>query len=288
MGFFVNPNARTCGCASGCVFLPWPGPRRHSVVLAVIMMLTGCTVGPDFQIPSAPEVTGYLPSTGSSRVASGERAAGAAFVHGAYISDRWWELLQSRHLNELIRSALIQNADLQAAEAAVRVAQANALAQRGALFPVVTATFDSSRQQAAGTLSSPLSTPTPSVFNLHTAQVNVAYVADVFGGVRRQIETTDALLDVQVFQREAVYLTLTSNIALAAIQEASLRGQIAATRRIIGIQTQLLGTLRRQNEAGQIALPDVVTQETALAQARLQLPPLERALGQQRDLLAFL
>src|SRR5438067_1998023 len=46
--------------------------------------------------------------------------------------------------------------------------------------------------------------------------------------------------------------------------------------------------LRRQNEAGQVALPDVVAQETAVAQARLLLPPLERALGQQRDLLAFL
>src|SRR5207244_3308449 len=95
-------------------------------------------------------------------------------------------------------------------------------------------------------------------------------------------------VDVQVFQREGVYLTLTANIALAAIQEASLRGQIAATRRIIDIQMQLLATLRRQNEAGQIALPDVVAQETAVAQARLLLPPLERALGQQRDLLAFL
>src|SRR4029077_11454781 len=59
-------------------------------------------------------------------------------------------------------------------------------------------------------------------------------------------------------------------------------------RRLIEIQMQLLGTLRRQYDSGQIALPDVVEQETAVAQARLLLPPLERALGQQRDLLAFL
>src|SRR5439155_4973274 len=184
-------------------------------------------------------------------------------------------------------SALIHNADLQAAEAAVRVAQANALAQRGALFPVVTANFESNRQRVADPLASPLAN-NANLFSLHTAQVNVAYVADVFGGVRRQIENTDALVDVQVFQREGVYLTLTANIALAAIQEASLRGQIAATRRLIDLQTQLLNTLRRQNESGQIALPDVVAQETAVAQAQLLLPPLERALGQQRDLLAFL
>ena len=131
---------------------------------------------------------------------------GADFVHGAYISDRWWELLQSRHLNELMRSALIQNADLQAAEAAVRVAQANAVAERGALFPTVTANFNPTRQQVAGTLSSPLASNV-NLFSLHTAQVSVSYVPDVFGGTGRQIETADALLDAQVFQREAVYLT---------------------------------------------------------------------------------
>jgi NodT family efflux transporter outer membrane factor (OMF) lipoprotein len=98
----------------------------------------------------------------------------------------------------------------------------------------------------------------------------------------------DALLEMQVFQREGVYLTLTANIALAAIQEASLRDQITATRQLIHSATKVLETLRRQNEQGQIALIDVLSQETAVAQARLQLPPLEKQLGQQLDLLVFL
>jgi NodT family efflux transporter outer membrane factor (OMF) lipoprotein len=67
-----------------------------------------------------------------------------------------------------------------------------------------------------------------------------------------------------------------------------LRGQIAATRRIIGIQTDLLNILQRQHDRGQIALPDVVAQETAVAQAKLLLPPLEKQLAQQRNLLAVL
>jgi NodT family efflux transporter outer membrane factor (OMF) lipoprotein len=71
-------------------------------------------------------------------------------------------------------------------------------------------------------------------------------------------------------------------------QRGLLRGQIAATRRLINLQTRLLGILRRQNNLGQIALPDVLVQETALAQAKLLLPPLERQLDQQRHLLATL
>src|SRR5204862_4688847 len=175
-----------------------------------------------------------------------------------------------------------------AAGAAVRVAQANANALRGTLFPRISASCDASRQL---TPTQTLTSNVPSgadTYSLHTPQVSVAFVPDVFGGTRRAIEFADAQAEQQAFQREAVYTTLASNIALAAIQEASFRGQIAATRRLIDIQTQLLDILRRQNDRGQIALPDVVAQETAVAQARLLLPPLEKALAQQRNLLAFL
>lgn len=250
-------------------------------------MLSNCTVGPDFRPPAAPDVNGYLP---------GERATGAVTTAGASaprpafdrdIPAHWWELFRSQHLNGLIRQGIVHNADLQAALSALKVAQANALAQRGALFPTVTANYNPTRQQTANTLASPLSSDA-SLFSLHTAQVSVTYVVDVFGGTRRAIEASDALVELQAFQAEGVYLALTANIALAAIQEASLRGQIAVTHRLIGIGTRLLEILRRQHTSGQIALQDVVAQETALAQAKLLLPPLERQLAQQRNLLAVL
>ena len=132
--------------------------------------------------------------------------------------------------------------------ASLLAAQANALAQRGALFPVIGASFDVSRQQT------PLETLTSnvpsgaSIYSLHTPQVTVAFVPDIFGGTRRAIEAAEAQAEQQAFQREAVYVTLASNVALAAIQEASLRGQIAATRRLIEIQTQLLDILKRQRD----------------------------------------
>src|SRR3954464_1940996 len=230
-------------------------------------------------VPTA--LKGFLP---------GERESvpGSTIAPGADISARWWEVFHSRQLNRLIQDGIDNNPDLQAAEAAGRVAQANALALRGTLFPVINASFDASRQM---TPNATLTSNVPSgadTYSLHTAQVSVAFVPDVFGGTRRAIESAEAQAEAQVFQREAVYTTLASNIALAAIQEASLRGQIAATRRLIDIQTQLLDILKRQNDRGQIALPDVVAQETAVAQARLLLPPLERQLAQQRNLFATL
>ena len=249
-------------------------------------MLTGCAVGPDFQPPPPPGVSGFLPP--GRAPATSNPLPGQQLVAGASIPDRWWELFRSRHLNDLITQGIIHNTDLQAAEAAVRVAQATALAQRGALFPLVTGDFNATREKQALATVTPTAATNASTFSLYTAQVTVTYVADVFGGTRRQIESADALAEAQAFQREAVQLTLTANIANAAIQEASLRGQIAATRRVIALAERLLEILRRQHDLGQIALTDVATQETALAQAKLLLPPLDKQLAQQRDLLAFL
>src|SRR5262249_53222715 len=125
-------------------------------------------------------------------------------------------------------------------------------------------------------------------FNLFTAQLNVSYSPDVFGGIRRSIEALEAQAESQRFVLEATYLTLTSNLAGAAVQEAALRGQIAATESIIKIERDVLGVLRRQRELGGVAEADVVAQEAALAQVEQTLPPLQKQLAQQRNLLAAL
>lgn len=91
------------------------------------------------------------------------------------------------------------------------------------------------------------------LFNLHTAQVSVSYILDVFGGNRRQVENLQALADQQRFQLEAAYLTLTWNVVAAAVQEASLRAQINAIEEVVRIQTTLLALLQRQYRLGDVA-----------------------------------
>lgn len=266
------------GCAQG---------RSHvrllilSGLLFVSQALTGCAVGPDFKPQASPETSSYLSDP------AGDRVPGHPIVHNAEIPPQWWELFRSPALNRIVEDGIVHNSDLAAAEAAVRVAQANALAQRGALFPSIAGNFDATRQRVAVDLSSPLASGA-NLFNLHTGQVTVSYLADVWGGTRRMVESADAQAEMRAFQREGVYLTLASSIALAAIEEGRLRGQIAATRRVIDLQAEVLRLLKRQQEQGQIALTDVAAQETAVAQTRLLLPPLEKQLAQQRHLLSFL
>jgi len=266
------------GCANrhgAWVSVAFQGRRRLLVGMLALTMLASCTLGPDFKSPDAPPVTGYLPA--------GDRPPGRIYVPGADIPARWWELFRSRPLNDLIETGIAHNADLQAAEAAVRVAQATALAQRGALFPQVAANWNSSRQ------GTPLATLTSNaangaeIYSLHTAQVTVAYALDVWGGTRRQIESLEAQAEALAFQREGVY-----PYGFPHDFGALLRYGFNRTIDAHYHPTALLDLAPFQNSLGQIALPDVLVQETAAAQARMLLPPLQRQLDQQRHLLATL
>ncbi len=160
-------------------------------------------------------------------------------------------------------------------------------AQRGLFFPSVQGSFSPSYQRASATLAPPLNA-NQLTYSLYTAQVTVGFTPDVLGGNRRQVESLLGLAEAQRFQLEAAHVTLTSNVVAAAVQEASLRAQIAATREIITIVSRSLALVRRQFELGAVAGLDVAAQEAALAQVEQTLPPLEKQLEQNRNLLSAL
>jgi len=253
------------------------------------LLVFGCAVGPDFHRPAPPAIDGYAthPVTATSsaaNVASGEEQR---FVTGMDIPQQWWTLFKSPPLNALIKKSLKANPTIDSAKAALRQARENVYAQVGYYYPTVQAGFSASRTKDSGTISPVLSSG-QEPYNLRTAQVSVGFTPDVFGSNRRQVESLTAQADFQSFELEATYLTLTSNVVAAAIQEASLRSQISATLSIIKIEIEMLGQLRRQFELGYSAGLDVAAQEAALAQVQQTLPPLRNQLAQTRDLLAAL
>jgi NodT family efflux transporter outer membrane factor (OMF) lipoprotein len=267
---------------------------RIASSLTAALLASSCAVGPDFQPPGPPDVNRYTAEPLASHTSSADVAKGEAqrFDQGKDVSGQWWRMFKSRPLNDLVDEALRHNPSLDAAKSALRVAQELTYAQYGAYFPLIQANYLASRQQVPTTqLSTPLATPPTSantVFNLQTAQVLVTYTFDVWGVNRRTIESLQAQTDFQRFQTEAAYLTLTSNVVVAAITEASLREQIDATNKIIDANVKMLDILYKQFNAGYAARTDVAAQEAALAQARATLPPLRKALQQNRDLIAAL
>jgi NodT family efflux transporter outer membrane factor (OMF) lipoprotein len=257
--------------------------------LAAAMLLASCAVGPDFLHPAAPEGAGYTKEPLAPRTSSTDAPTGQTqrFLQGHDLPQEWWALFKSPALNAVIERALNNNPSLQSAIATLRAANQAVYAQEGRFLPLVQANFNPTRQLTPGTIT-PVLNSAANPFNLYTAQVTVSYTFDVWGLNRRAVESLKAQADNQRFQVEAAYLTLTSTVAVAAVTEASLRGQIEATDELISINTKMLDIMQRQLKEGYANRNDVAVQEAALAQIKATLPPLRKALAQERDLLTAL
>jgi NodT family efflux transporter outer membrane factor (OMF) lipoprotein len=285
---------------------------RAVVILAAALTMTGCAVGPDFHKPAAPTGADYAPTPLPKVTASANVLGGDAqrFVKGLDVSFRWWEGFGNPALNSLVEQAFRANPTIPAAQAALRQAQELVYAQQGYFYPTVAANYNFERQKLAGNVTgtsapgaqgngsgifayqSPSPNPAPHNlpldFNFQTAQLTVGYTPDVFGANRRKVESLDAQAQIQQFQLEATYLTLAANVVAAAIQEASTRAQIAATKEIIAYNEKSLQILQDKFKLGYAMRIDVALQETQLAQAQALLPPLENQFEQTRDLIRFL
>jgi NodT family efflux transporter outer membrane factor (OMF) lipoprotein len=257
--------------------------------ISALLITVGCVVGPNYKRPVAPKVPGYTPSLSTTTSSTPNVAGGEAqtFAQGRDIPGDWWTLFHSKPLNDLIELSLKNNPDLKSAQAALLVARENTLAQRGAYYPSVSGSFSATRAKTSEELSP---VPNASVFqySLFTPEVSVSYTPDVFGLNRRTVESLKAQQEQARYVVAATNITLSSNVAAAAIQEASLRAQIDATNELIKINTNMLDVLRKQFEKGYVGRLDVAAQEAQLAQVAATLPPLLKQLAQQRDLLTVL
>jgi NodT family efflux transporter outer membrane factor (OMF) lipoprotein len=264
--------------------------RFWSAILLICVAAGGCAVGPEFRVPPVTgEKAGYtalpLPQeTAETPVLGGETQH---FVPSNEIPSQWWELFHSKPLDILIRRALADSPTLAAAQAALREALENRRVQFGDLFPSVDGNFSANRREFTGASFGQPESP-GGVFTLYNASVSFSYTLDIFGATRRGLEVLQAQVDNQRFLLEGARLTLASNIVTAAVQEASLREQIEATREIVSVQQLQLEVVDRQFSLGAVSRSDVLAQQAQLAQTRATLPPLEKQLSQIRHQLAVL
>ena len=261
---------------------------RRLPLSLLLIALAGCTVGPDFVRPELAADADYAQQAFTTTAQANIAAGGAAqrLIAGMDIPGQWWTLFRSPQLNALVEEALRANPDVSAAQAALRQANELVYADQASLFPSVGANLSKTREKVSGASTGAASAP---ILTLSSASLNVSYAPDVFGGTRRQIESSTAQAQYQRFALEATYLTLSTNVVNTAVNLASLRDQIAATGQIVQLQSDQLDLLQAQRRLGAIADTDVLTQQTALAQTRATLAPLQKQLAQTRNqLMAYL
>ncbi len=259
------------------------------LTLALTLLITGCTLGPDFKSPESPDTDSYTVDKSSNHLSTTTSKSGAAqsISIGKEIEGQWWTLFNSPALTQLIAQALEKNPNLQAASYALTQAQETAIAAQSSLFPTLDIVTKSTQQKISG---AQFGNPNfaGSTYSLNSGSVQVAYTLDVFGGIRRQIESIEAEENYQRFQLEAAFLTMASNVASSAIQEASLRAQIKTTEQIIASLTHQLELVKRQYDLGSVSKINILSLQATLEQTRTTLPPLQLQLAKTRHSLTAL
>ncbi len=249
---------------------------------------TACMMGPNFKSPQSPKVRQYTETQLPAKTvaAKGPGGAAQAFRKDKDIPLLWWELFHSNKINQLIKRGLINSPNLAAASAALRQAQQNWKAQIGSsLLPAWDVSMGVQRQQYS---ADQIGQNSSSTFSLYNPSFNLSYTFDFFGEARRQVESLKAEVDYQEFQLIAAQLTLTSNIVTTSINIASYREQIAATKKIIKAEQDILNILNQQYKVGGVSQENILTQVATLEQTKAMLPPLELSLSQAKHALSVL
>jgi NodT family efflux transporter outer membrane factor (OMF) lipoprotein len=258
-------------------------------LLAILM--SGCTVGPNFTPPSAPFTTRYTPGDSTAPNAdAGSAIPKQTVVLGDEVTSDWWTLFRSPDLDQLLEQAIADSPTLEAAKARLAAARQSVTAATGALYPQVDLSASAAREKESAVTFGlhPDAVPLPPNFNLFQIGPTVSYALDLFGGTRRQIEQAAALADVQRDAVDAAYLALTGNAVIEAVDIATIRGQQKAVNDTLDIDRQNLSLVQRESQAGAVPESDVITAATQLAADQTELPGLDQQLSVARHALAVL
>lgn len=254
-----------------------------AVLLSLLTLsLAGCELGPNFFSPAAPTTTGYT-SPGERNLGDHPRDKRILDV-GARISDAWWRIFQSPMLDRVMKQAIADSPSLAQAQAQLAYAKEQIAVAQGAELPQVDMTAGAGRQEVNVEISGNPRPPIP--VNIFSVGPTVSYPLDIFGGLKRTVESREASADLSQFQLAAAYLALTGNIAMEAIQIASVRAEMETVDRIIADDERNLKLVKTAEAAGTSTEVDVTSAQSQLSNDRTLVPPLRQRLSVARHALA--
>ena len=266
--------------------------RRIGTCGAIALVLSACTVGPDYRRPEAALPGDY-----------GRAAPVAPLSEAPSIASRWWRQYNDPRLDELVEAALSNNADIR--QAVGRIDEARAvLRQTNALFfPELDAIGNGSRQRVGvagsgsssaisggGATSTTTTNVTPSAryINLFQLEGSVSYELDLWGRIRRSSEASRASLLSSVYARDVTALSLASTVTQSYFALRSLDAQIRVSEGTLGAVTESQVIAKRRLDAGYSSALDYAQAETLRAQTAVQLRELRRQRIVQEHQIAVL
>jgi len=253
-------------------------------VAVFLVLLCGCTSGPNFVRPAAPSSQGYTDSA-STAVQSAPDGA-QRILYGADVAPDWWGLFRSDALDELVRQALAGSPTIAAAQSKLAQAQELTAAAAGARYPRVDLTGGAGRQKYGKEFLGPLTAPPPFTYFAGGAVVN--YTFDTAGGIARTLEERRALFEYQRQELRAAHLALAGNVVSQAIALAAAAERIRAINALIEEDRRNRSLVQTSFAAGNTTRVDLLLADSQLANDETLLPPAVQDLAVARHALAVL
>jgi NodT family efflux transporter outer membrane factor (OMF) lipoprotein len=255
-------------------------PRLLACAAAAALVSACAAVGPNFQAPAPPTTPGYAMAgdiaPAASQISANAEAAG-----------QWWRAFGSPDLDRVVGQALTDSPTLAQADATLAQAQDTTAAALGLRGPDGAVSAGAQRTKINAAAYGFTGFPSPTIWQ-YAIGGNIAYDLDLYGGRRRQIENAQAMQEAQAWRAKAAYLSLTGNVALQAVQIATLRAQIAAIQGVIGLDNDNLAFIRKAQAAGAAAPAALITARAQIVQDQALLPELNQRLAEARHALGLL
>lgn len=237
---------------------------RLTGAVVILSVLSGCLLGPDYERPAV-----ALPE--SFRVQPPLATASAASTEG--VLSEWWTLFNDPILNELVTSAQKNNADVQIAVA--RLGQAQALARQAgaALYPTLNLTASGTRASTGTSVS-----PTGVGLQTNTSQVGLvtSYEIDVWGRVRRSIESATAVATASQYEQDSIRLTISALVANTYLRLRALDAQISVVTNSVKTRENSLRVAQAKLDGGLVSPIDVSQARAAKAASEANLSEFTR------------
>ncbi len=243
-------------------------PHRSGVLLAVLLSLAGCSVGPAYRRPQAPLPAGW--------------SAAAAGQSAGWPSADWWRAFGSTTLDDYIAQALTASDDIAAAVARVREADAQARIAGAALLPSLNASLLGEKEKE---FIPPIGGP---VIGGLEPTINASYELDFWGKNRATREAAVQAAQASVYDRETVVLTTLSSVATDYFQALEARDRVRVAENNLAAAQHILDGLTLEQQVGTTTALDVAQQAAEVAVVNATIPPLQEQLRQSMNGLAVL
>ena len=246
---------------------------KRFLLLAIVVLLTGCAVGPNYKRPTVNVPTDYRDSMAAQTATASSLG-----------NEKWWDVYQDPVLVQLVHTALQQNYDVRIAATRVLEAQAQVGITRANQFPSASVGASAFSEQNAK-----VSNLFPA-YEVNAGQLDLSVIwnLDFWGKYRRQTEAARAQMLSTEWGQRAVISSLVANVATAYFQLRALDSELDIAERTLGSRQQSLQLTQTLFTHGSASDLDLSQSEQLVYTASETIPDLERQIRQEENQLSVL